>query len=140
MANKEIKKYPVDKTTFLAVLHTRECSISKLGEEYDTIQRTTGTIRKYLDSGEMSIELLKTISDYLDVAPDILAGVNHRNVSACEKSDYFSYFESMLKAHDIALEDFKALPINRQIDFYHEINTAVSKVIDKYFKEGNTHE
>jgi hypothetical protein len=51
MANKTSQKVPVNKQRFLKVLKLRNCSIRKLGEAYEQIERTEKTIRRYLNIG-----------------------------------------------------------------------------------------
>ncbi len=46
MANKTSQKVPVNKQRFLKVLKLRNCSIRKLGEAYEQIERTEKTIRR----------------------------------------------------------------------------------------------
>lgn len=40
MANKAVQKVPVNKQRFFEVLKWRNCSIRKLGEAYEQIERT----------------------------------------------------------------------------------------------------
>ena len=75
MANKAAQKVPVNKQRFFEVLKWRNCSIRKLGEAYEQIERTEKTIRRCLDAGEMPPDLLDRIAKYLDVHPNYLSGV-----------------------------------------------------------------
>ena len=76
MGNKSAQKVPVNKERFMGVLNLRNCSIRKLGEAYEEIERTEKTIRRCLDNGEMPPDLLNRIAKYLDVHPDYLSGVD----------------------------------------------------------------
>lgn len=75
MANKSSKKVSINKQRFLEVLKMRNCSIRKLGEAYEQIERTEKTIRRCLNNGEMPPDLLERIAKYLNVHPDYLSGV-----------------------------------------------------------------
>lgn len=72
MANKAVQKVPVNKQRFFEVLKWRNCSIRKLGEAYEQIERTEKTIRRCLDAGEMPPDLLDRIAKYLNVHPNYL--------------------------------------------------------------------
>jgi len=61
MANKTTRKISIDKEHFFDVLKLKNCSVRKLGEAYNEIERTEKTIRRYLDSGEMPPDLLELV-------------------------------------------------------------------------------
>ena len=67
MGNKSTATVPVKKKRFMEVLKIRNCSIRKLGDAYDEIERTEKTIRRYLDKGEMPPDLLDKIAKFLNV-------------------------------------------------------------------------
>lgn len=73
MSNQTINKLPVDKQRFIEILKLKGLSIRKLGN-IDAIRRTEKTIRRYLDEGVISADLLNTIAKYLDVSSDYLSG------------------------------------------------------------------
>ena len=158
MGNKPAKKIKVNKERFMEVLKLRNCSIRKLGEAYEQIERTEKTIRRCLENGEMPPDLLNKIAKYLDVHPDYLSGVYDNKADKIEnaylralsrsfirpdkypyllkaKSDlnYTTYFENILTMNDITMELFNTLsPIDR-VMFRQELVVAILKVIAKYF-------
>lgn len=158
MANQKTKKIPVNKQRFMEVLKYRNCSIRKLGDEYDKIQRTEKTIRRCLDQGAMPLDLLDNISKYLDVHPDYLSGVYDLKANQIEdsylrllfrssikpekypyllkaKSDinYNSYFENILTMNNITMAQFRILPPIERIMFRQEMVFVILQVIAKYF-------
>lgn len=162
MANKAVQKVPVNKQRFFEVLKWRNCSIRKLGEAYEQIERTEKTIRRCLDAGEMPPDLLDRIAKYLNVHPNYLSGVYDNNVDRIEdkylravfksfikpekypyllkaKSDigYTSYFETLLTINDISIEQFNTLPPEERVLFRQEMNVAVLSVITKHFETGS---
>lgn len=76
MANREIPKVPINRERFLEVLRARGSNVRKLGKAYNEIQRTEKTIRRCLDEGKMTQDLLERIARFLNVHPDYLAGIN----------------------------------------------------------------
>ncbi|MCL2336937.1 MAG: hypothetical protein FWC60_05915 [Firmicutes bacterium] len=158
MGNKTARKTPINKDRFMEVLRLRNCSIRKLGEAYEEIERTEKTIRRCLDSGEMPPELLDKIAKYLDVHPDYLSGVYDAKADKIEdaflrslsrsfikpekypyllkaKSDigYTTYFENILTMNDISIELFKTLPPEKRVLFRQEMVVAIMRVIAKHF-------
>ena len=152
------QKVVVNKKRFLEVLKHRNCSIRKLGEAYEEIERTEKTIRRCLDSGEMPSGLLDKIAKYLDVHPDYLSGIYHKKADKIEdaymrtlsfryinpdkypyllkaKSDigYKTYFEDLLTMNDISIEQFKTLPPEERVLFRQEMVVAIMRVIAKHF-------
>lgn len=158
MANQKTKKVPVNKQRFMEVLKLRNCSIRKLGDAYDKIQRTEKTIRRCLDEGAMPPDLLDNIAKYLDVHPDYLSGVYDLKADRIEDSylrflfrssikpqkypyllkarsdiDYNSYFENILIMNNITMEQFRKLePVDR-IMLRQEMVFAILQVIAKHF-------
>ena len=158
MANKPSQKVPVNKQRFLKVLKLRNCSIRKLGEAYEQIERTEKTIRRYLNIGEMPPDLLDKIAKYLNVHPDYLSGVyddaadciEDKYLRALSKSfikpekypyllkakseiEFTSYFENLLTMNDISLEQFNTLPPEERGLFRQEMVVAILGVITKHF-------
>lgn len=158
MANKTAQKVPVNKQRFLEVLKLRNCSIRKLGEAYEQIERTEKTIRRCLDTGEMPPDLLDRIAKYLNVHPDYLSGtyddvadrIEDKYLRALSKSfikpekypyllkakseiEYTSYFENLLTMNDISMEQFNTLPPEERILFRQEMVVAILDVIAKHF-------
>lgn len=158
MGNKKTSKVPVNKELFLEVLKLRNCSIRKLGEAYEEIQRTEKTIRRCLDEGEMPSDLLDNIAKYLDVHPDYLSGVYNQKADKIEyeylrhlyrksinpdkypyllkaKSDidYTNYFENILTMNNITMEQYRTLPAEERVLFRQELVVAILQVISRHF-------
>lgn len=158
MANKPTRKVPVNKEHFLEVLKFKNCSIRKLGEAYDKIERTEKTIRRCLNSGKMPADLLNKIAKFLDVHPDYLSGAYHEKADKIEdaylrmlyrssikpekhpyllklKSEigYKSYFENILTMNDISMEMFQALPPMERVMFRQKLVVAILRVITEHF-------
>ena len=160
MGNKSTATVPVNKKRFMEVLKIRNCSIRKLGDAYDEIERTEKTIRRYLDKGEMPPDLLDKIAKFLNVHPDYLSGVYDtkadriknaylRSISKAninpekypyllkERSDidYTSYFENILTMNNITMEQFRTLPPRDRITFRQEMVFAILQVVAKHFTQ-----
>ncbi len=158
MANKPSQKVPINKKRFLEVLRLHNCSIRKLGEAYDQIERTEKTIRRCLDNGGMSPDLLDRIAKYLNIHPDYLSGVYDAAADRYEDSyfralfksfikperypyflkeqsnlGYISYFKNILFMNNISIEQFNTLPPEERILFRQEIDVAILEVIEKHF-------
>lgn len=158
MGNKSTQKVPVNKERFMEVLRLRNCSIRKLGEAYEEIERTEKTIRRCLDNGEMPPDLLNRIAKYLDVHPDYLSGIYDDEADHIEdtflramsksfikpekypyllkaKSDigYTNYFENILTMNDISMDLFRTLPPEERVLFRQEMAVAIMQVIAKHF-------
>ncbi len=158
MGNKSARKVPVNKERFMEVLKLRNCSIRKLGDAYEEIERTEKTIRRCLDTGEMPPDLLDKIAKYLNVHPDFLSGVYDDKADRIEdaflramsksfikpekypyllkaKSDigYTSYFENILTMNDISMDLFHTLSPEERVLFRQEMVVAIMQVIAKHF-------
>jgi hypothetical protein len=158
MANQKTKKVLVNKQRFMEVLKLRNCSIRKLGDAYDEIQRTEKTIRRCLDEGAMPPDLLDNIAKYLDVHPNYLSGVYDLKADRIEDSylrflfrssikpekypyllkarsdiDYNSYFQNILTMNNITMEQFGTLDPMERIMFRQEMVFAILQVIAKHF-------
>jgi len=158
MGNKKTSKVPVNKELFLEVLKLRNCSIRKLGEAYEEIQRTEKTIRRCLDEGEMPSDLLDNIAKYLDVHPDYLSGVYNQKADKIEDEylrhlyrksinpdkypyllkaksdiDYTNYFENILTMNNITMEQYRTLPAEERVLFRQELVVAILQVISRHF-------
>ncbi len=158
MANKTTRKISVNKEHFMEVLKLKNCSIRKLGEAYDEIERTEKTIRRCLESGEMPPDLLNRIAKFLDVHPDYLSGSYNEKADKIE-DDYFrslfssfikpekypyllkakseigynAYFENILTMNDISMEMFQTLPPKERVMFRQKLVVAILRVISEYF-------
>ena len=158
MGNKKTSKVPVNKELFLEVLKLRNCSIRKLGEAYEEIQRTEKTIRRCLDEGEIPSDLLDNIAKYLDVHPDYLSGVYNQKADKIEDEylrhlyrksinpdkypyllkaksdiDYTNYFENILTMNNITMEQYRTLPAEERVLFRQELVVAILQVISRHF-------
>lgn len=160
MANKSSKKVSINKQRFLEVLKMRNCSIRKLGEAYEQIERTEKTIRRCLNNGEMPPDLLERIAKYLNVHPDYLSGVydnasdriEDKFLKALSKSfikperypyllkakkdiGYTTYFENILTMNAISMDQFNALSPEERVLFRQQMTVAILEVIAKHFKQ-----
>ena len=160
MGNKSTATVPVNKKRFMEVLKLRKCSIRKLGNAYDEIERTEKTIRRYLDKGEIPPDLLNKIAKFLNVHPDYLSGVYDtkadqiknaylRSLSKADINpekypyllkarsdiDYTSYFENILTMNNITMEQFRTLPPRDRITFRQEMVVAILQVVAKHFTQ-----
>ena len=158
MGNKTSRNVPVNKKHFIEVLKSKKCSIRKLGNEYEKIDRTEKTIRRCLNKGEMPSDLLDRIAKHLDIHPDYLSGVYcnkadqiedaylqslYRSSHKLEKYPYLlkakkdigytTYFENILTMNDISMELFHTLsPVDR-VMFRQELEVSILRVFAKYF-------
>ena len=160
MGNKSTATVPVNKKRFMEVLKIRNCSIRKLGDAYDEIERTEKTIRRYLDKGEMPPDLLDKIAKFLNVHPDYLSGVYDTKADQIKNAylrslskaninpekypyllkarsdiDYTSYFENILTMNNITMEQFRTLPPRDRIKFRQEMVVAILQVVAKHFTQ-----
>lgn len=160
MGNKSTATVPVNKKRFMEVLKLRNCSIRKLGDAYDEIERTEKTIRRYLDKGEMPPDLLDKIAKFLNVHPDYLSGVYDTKADRIENAylhslfqasinpekfpyllkarsdiNYTSYFENILTMNNITMEQFRTLPPRDRITFRQEMVFAILQVVAKHFTQ-----
>ena len=160
MGNKSTATVPVNKKRFMEVLKIRNCSIRKLGDAYDEIERTEKTIRRYLDKGEMPPDLLDKIAKFLNVHPDYLSGVYDTKADRIENAylrslfqasinpekfpyllkarsdiNYTSYFENILTMNNITMEQFRTLPPRDRIKFRQEMVVAILQVVAKHFTQ-----
>ena len=160
MGNKSTATVPVNKKRFMEVLKIRNCSIRKLGDAYDEIERTEKTIRRYLDKGEMPPDLLDKIAKFLNVHPDYLSGVYDTKADQIKNAylrslskaninpekypyllkarsdiDYTSYFENILTMNNITMEQFRTLPPRDRITFRQEMVFAILQVVAKHFTQ-----
>lgn len=157
MANKTAQKVPINKQRFLEVLKLRECSIRKLGEAYEQIERTEKTIRRCLNIGEMPPDLLDRIAKYLNVHPDYLSGVYDAAKERLPKElrpyfkdsikpenypyllkekdeiEYTSYFNNTLIMNNISIKQFNTLPPEERVLLRQEMLVAILNVITKHF-------
>jgi hypothetical protein len=144
----------------MEVLKLRNCSIRKLGDAYDEIERTEKTIRRCLDSGKIPPDLLDKIAKFLDVHPDYLAGAYDRQANKIEDAylralsrsfikpekypyilkakneiGYTTHFENILTMNDISMELFNSLPPIERVLFRQELVVAIMGVITKHFTQ-----
>lgn len=160
MDNKPMERVPINKQHFIEELERQNSSIRKLGSEdaYPIIQRDERTIRRYLDKGEMPLDLLNRIAKYLNVHPDLLTGSLHEKADIVENEylrelsksfltaehypyilkaktdiEYAKYFEDILTMNDITIELFRSLPPEERVIFHQELAVAILRVIAKHF-------
>lgn len=147
----------IEKDFFMQTLKEKKSSIRKLGRN-EKIINSERTIRRSLNAGEMSRDLLNSIAKELDVYPAFLSGEIY--LSICSKKDdllrhaalsslkinnypYFmkendeyqiNYFlKNVLMLYDISLAQYEHFPFERKIEFLRTLDTAIVPVIDHFF-------
>lgn len=159
MANKETLKVHIDRNRFFEALRTRKSSIRKLGQAYNEIGRTERTIRRAVEAGEMSPELLDSIARYLDVHPDFISGIYDEKAERIKESqlrdyyistitpdnhpyiekaysdlDYPHYFNEILTDNFITTKQFESLAPVERVLLRQELSVAIMEVLAKHFK------
>lgn len=76
MANKKMKKVPLDKDCLIETLNLRNTSVRKLGKDYN-FGWSSKSIERGLKDGEVTVELLDALGRNLDIEPDYLSGKYH---------------------------------------------------------------
>lgn len=76
MANKKMRKIPLNKECLREALELRNTSIRKLGEDYG-FDWSSKSIERGIKEGEVSADLLDALGRYLDIEPDYLSGKYH---------------------------------------------------------------
>lgn len=162
MANKKIKKVPLDRDCLLEALQLRNSSIRGLGADFD-FGWSSKSIERGIKEGEVSPELLDALGQYLDVDTDYLSGKYHRNAEKIKnkivctnlkiglKADKFpylrkqqrtkydgkflydKYLEYILIIHDISMRQFDEMMFEEQKALQMDLEDAVAKVLIKYF-------
>lgn len=95
IANKKMKKIPLNKECLKEALELRDTSIRKLGEDYNKFGWSSKSIERGIKEGEVSAELLDALGQYLDVEPDYLSGKYHQICKEIADNDDAMY--SILK-------------------------------------------
>lgn len=149
----------IDKEFFMKTLREKKSSIRKIGEN-DNVINSERTIRRALNAGKMSRNLLNSIAKELDVYPAFLSGEIY--LSICSKKDdvlrhvalsslrinnypYFmkekdefqinDFLKNVLMLYDISLAQYEHFPFERKIEFLRALDTAMVPVIDHFFKQ-----
>ena len=147
----------IDKEFFRETLRKKKSSIRKIGENKQII-KSERTIRRALNAGKMSRNLLNSIAKELDVYPSYLSGEIYR--SKCSIKDdvlrhialsslrinnypYFrkekdafqinDFLKNVLMLYDITLGQYEHFPFERKIEFLHALDTAMVPVIYQFF-------
>ena len=94
MANKKMKKVPLDRECLMETLKLRNTSIRKLGKDYN-FGWSSKSIERGIKDGEVSAELLDALGQNLDIEPDYLSGKYHRICARIADNDDVLY--SILK-------------------------------------------
>ncbi|MBU3146529.1 hypothetical protein KPL47_22825 [Clostridium estertheticum] len=144
---------PINKDFFMETLKKKKSSIRKLGRN-EKIINTDRTIRRALNAGKMSRNLLNSIAEELDVYPAYLSGkiylsicsikdnaprpslrINNYPYFMKEKDEYqINYFlKNVLMLYDISLAQYEHFTFERKIEFLHALDTAMVPVIDHFF-------
>lgn len=162
MPKGKIYKVPVEKEVFQSIVKACHSSIIKLGDR-EEIKYTERTIRRSLNEGKMTPELLNQISMYLNVDPRLLSGELHKKAESYTdellKSIYVSqltaenypYFrkrkkdideqpirillEQLLSLFEISILQFDNLDFEVQYSLQQDLFNSIIPIIKKYFKE-----
>lgn len=94
MANKKMKKIPLNKECLKEALNLRNTNIKKLGEDVN-FGWSSKSIERGLKEGEVSAELLDALGRNLDIEPDYLSGKYHQICKKIADNDDIMY--SILK-------------------------------------------
>lgn len=162
MANKKLKKVPLDKECLMESLQLRNSSIRKLGADY-VFGWSSKSVERGIKDGEVSPELMEALGRYLDVDTDYLSGKYHRDAekikdeSLClilnshlkakkfpyilkqqrnkydEKFLYDRYLEFILIIHDISKHQFDVMQFEKQKAFQLDLEDAIAEVLIKHF-------
>lgn len=73
MANKRLKKVPVNKQEVMLLLHDKGFSIRGLGHPETGIKWSEKTIRRGLNDGFMTLDLVDAIAKHIDVDPNVIS-------------------------------------------------------------------
>ena len=162
MANKKLKKVPLDRNCLMEALQLRNSSIRRLGADYN-FGWSSRSIERGIKDGEISPELMDALGQFLDIDTDYLSGKYHRDAekikdeSVCVilksglKADKFPYIrkqqritydgkflydmylEYILIIHDISMRQFDEMLLEKQKAFQLDLEDAIAIVLIKYF-------
>ena len=165
MANKEKKKVPFKRECFEAALKLRGMSIRRLGAVDSGLGWSEKTIRRGLEDGQISPDLLDVLAKLLDVDPDYLSGKYHARVEKYadpylrayalrrlkpekypyllkkqrDKIDnhalYERYLENIFLIHNISIQQFELLPFSVKKELQLKIEKAICPVLIQYFEK-----
>lgn len=149
----------IEKEFFMQTLKKKKSSIRKLGSN-DKIINTERTIRRALNAGEMSRDLLNSIAKELDVYPAFLSSeiylsicsikdevvrnfalsslrINNYPYFIQEKDEYQinDFLKNILILYDISLVQYEHFSFERKIEFLRALDTAMVPVINHFFKQ-----
>lgn len=163
MANKKIKKVPLDRECLMEALQLRNSSIRKLGKDFD-FGWSSKSIERGIKDGEVSPELMDALGQHLDVDTDYLSGKYHRNADKIEAESvcvrlksrlkankfpyirkqqrmkydgkilYDRYLEHILIIHDISMSQFDEMLFEKQKALQLDLEDAVATVLIKHFQ------
>ncbi len=162
MANRKIKKVPLDRECLMKALQLRSSSIRSLGADYN-FGWSSKSIERGIKDGEISPELMDALGKYLDVDTDYLSGKYHRDAEKIQDESgsvilksglnpdkfpyirkqqrikydgkflYERYLEYILIIHDISMRQFDEMLFEKQKAFQLDLEDAIAKVLIKYF-------
>ena len=165
-----VKKVPISRERFEEAKKLRGSSIRKLGAVKGGIGCDEKTIRRGLNDGEVTVEVMDLLARGLDIDPHYLSGKYHADAEACpipevraallrelcperypylfvqkrDRSDgrylYDRYLENILVIHNISRAQFEALPFEQQKKLQVELEGAICQVLLRYFDKDATGE
>ena len=155
-----IDKVPVNKSTFMSVVHECGSSIIKLGA-CGKIDCTERTIRRSLNEGKMTPSFLDQIARHLDVDSRLLSGELHKQANSYSdefiksvalaqlKAENYPYFrkrqadlntqpiealwEQILALFEISFSQYEEMDFEQRYLLQHDMLDALAPVIRKHF-------
>lgn len=162
MANKKLKKVPLDRACLMEALQLRNSSVRGLGTDY-RFGWSSKSIERGIKDGEVSPELMDALGKYLDVDTDYLSGKYHRDAEKIKDKSVFVILKSALKVdkfpyirkqqrikydgkflydryleyiliiHDISMHQFDEMLFEKQKAFQLDLEEAIATVLIKHF-------
>jgi len=162
MANKKLRKVPLDRECLMEALQLRKSSIRSLGADY-IFGWSSKSVERGIKIGEVSPELMHALGQYLNVDTDYLSGKYHRDAekikdeSLClilkshlmakkfpyilkqQRSKYGGkflydrYLEYILNIHNISMRQFDEMLFEKQKAFQLDLEDAIATVLIKHF-------
>ena len=159
MANQKVKTKPLNKERFKEARKLRGMTLETLAA-HESINRSQKTLLRWIDRGEMPLDLLDAVSRVLNVDPEYISGTYDRKAeefgsspesvkemrSKLHADDFpylykqkrdlepLQYVRDLLLENDIAPEQLDQLPFKEQIQIFLELEKATRAVLLKHFK------
>jgi len=165
--NKPTAKAQIVKARFFEAMKAKEMTIKKLGEmsldaSATDRDRSEKTIGRYINKGQMPLDLLDHLAQVLDVEPAFLMGrydicplsnpeseedkqIRMRMQSFITPQRYpyalkkmktikvDQYYQALLAIHGISLDQFIQLPPERRFELQHLIENKLVPILQEFF-------